>query len=69
VESAGFAVGHWNDLTGEAAGLIETLLSLPASPLGLHAFVEDLAEKARNLTRGLSSGRRRVIQGIPHAVA
>ena len=69
VESAGFAVEAWNDLTGQAAALMEAFLALPASPLGLHAFVEDFAEKARNLTRGLSSGRLRVIQGVAHAVA
>jgi sarcosine/dimethylglycine N-methyltransferase len=69
VESAGFAVDHWNDLTGEAVTLMEAVLSLPPSPLGLHAFVEDFTEKAQNLTRGLASGRLRVIQGIAQAVA
>ena len=69
VESAGFAVEHWNDLTDQAAALMEAFLSLPPSPLGLHAFVEDFAEKAKNLTRGLSGGRLRVIQGIMRAVA
>jgi hypothetical protein len=43
---------------------MEAFLSLPPSPLGLHAFVEDFTEKARNLTRGLASGRLRVIQGM-----
>ncbi len=69
VESAGFAVDHWKDLTGQAATLMEAFLSLPPSPLGLHAFVEDFTEKAKNLTRGLSSGRLRAIQGIMRAVA
>jgi sarcosine/dimethylglycine N-methyltransferase len=64
VESAGFTVDHWNDLTDQAAALMEAFLSLPPSPLGLHAFVEDFTEKARNLTRGLASGRLRVIQGV-----
>jgi len=68
VESAGFAVDHWNDLTGEAVTLMEAVLSLPPSPLGLHAFVEDFTEKAQNLTRGLASGRLRAIQGIAQAV-
>jgi sarcosine/dimethylglycine N-methyltransferase len=69
VESAGFAVDHWNDLTDQAAELMEALLSLPPSPLGLHAFVERFTQKATNLTRGMSSGRLRVIQGIARAIA
>jgi len=69
VETAGFAVSVWNDLTDQAAALMEAIVSLPPSPLGLHAFVEDFAQKASNLTRGLASGRLRAIQGIAHAVA
>ncbi len=46
----------------------QAFVSLPPSPLGLHAFVEDFAQKAGNLTRGLASGRLRAIQGIAHAV-
>jgi sarcosine/dimethylglycine N-methyltransferase len=68
-ESAGFAVEHWNDLTDQAAELMESVLALPPGPLGLHAFVERFTEKATNLTRGLSGGRIRVIQGIARAVA
>ena len=67
IESAGFAVDHWNDLTSEAAALMQAFLSLPASPLGLHAFVGNFAAKAANLTEGLSSGRLRAIQGIARA--
>jgi sarcosine/dimethylglycine N-methyltransferase len=69
IESAGFAVEHWNDLTDQAAELMTAFMSLPPSPLGLHAFVERFAEKAGNLTRGLSSGRVRAIQGVARAVA
>jgi sarcosine/dimethylglycine N-methyltransferase len=69
VESAGFAVEHWNDLTDQAAELMAAFLSLPPIPLGLHAFVERFTEKAGNLTRGLSGGRLRVIQGIGRAIA
>lgn len=68
VEAAGFAVSHWNDLTDQAAELMEVFLSLPPSPLGLHAFVEDFTRKAGNLTQGLASGRVRAIQGIALAV-
>jgi sarcosine/dimethylglycine N-methyltransferase len=67
IESAGFTVEHWNDLTDPAAALMEAVLSRPAGPLGLHAFVSDFAAKAANLTRGLSSGRLRAIQGIARA--
>ena len=68
VEAAGFAVSQWNDLTDQAAELMEAFLSLPPSPLGLHAFVEDFARKAGNLTRALASGRLRAIQGIAQAI-
>jgi sarcosine/dimethylglycine N-methyltransferase len=68
VESSGFAVEHWNDLTEQAAGTMQTLLTLPPSPLGLHAFVPDFAAKAQNLTQGLTDGRLRTIQGIARAV-
>jgi SAM-dependent methyltransferase len=67
IESAGFAVVHWNDLTEEAAPFMENLLAAPVGPLGLHAFVDNFAEKANNLTRGLSNGRLRVIQGVAQA--
>jgi sarcosine/dimethylglycine N-methyltransferase len=55
--------------TGLAAEFMSAFLSLPPSPLGLHAFVERFSEKAGNLTRGLSSGRVRVIQGVARAIA
>jgi SAM-dependent methyltransferase len=69
VESAGLTVCQWNDLTEQAAALMDAFLSLPPSPLGLHAFVEGFTEKARNLTRGLSAGRLRAIQAIAQAAA
>ncbi|OBB81162.1 SAM-dependent methyltransferase [Mycobacterium colombiense] len=64
VTSAGFAVRHWNDLTDEAAVLMEALLAQPANPLGLHAFVTDFERKAENLTRALADGRLRAIQAV-----
>jgi sarcosine/dimethylglycine N-methyltransferase len=67
VESAGFAVDHWNDLTDQASALMQALLALPPNPLGLHAFVADFAVKAWNLTTALTGGRLRVIQGIARA--
>ncbi|OBK32603.1 SAM-dependent methyltransferase [Mycobacterium sp. 1245111.1] len=68
VESAGFAIAQWNDLTDQAATLMQALLALPPSPLGLQAFVSDFARKAQNLTAALSDGRLRAIQGVARAI-
>jgi sarcosine/dimethylglycine N-methyltransferase len=67
VESAGFAIEHWNDLTDQAATLMQAVLAQPAGPLGLHAFVTDFTRKAENLTRALADGRLRAIQGVARA--
>lgn len=64
VTSAGFAVQHWNDLTETASSLMQALLAQPPQPLGLHAFVTDFGRKAENLTRALTDGRLRAIQGV-----
>jgi len=64
VESAGFAVEHWKDLTDQAAALMQAILAQPANPLGLHAFVSDFQRKAENLTHALADGRLRVIQAV-----
>ena len=64
VESAGFAVQHWNDLTDQAGTLMRTILAQPPIPLSLHAFVTDFSLKAQNLTRALADGRLRTIQGV-----
>jgi SAM-dependent methyltransferase len=69
IDTAGFAVVHWNDLTEQAAPFMETFLSAPPGPLGLHTFIDNFAEKVNNLGRGLSSGRLRVIQGVAQALA
>lgn len=68
VESAGFTVRHWNDLTETASSLMQVLLAQPPQPLGLHAFVTDFARKAENLTRALADGRLRAIQGVAVAI-
>jgi SAM-dependent methyltransferase len=69
VESAGFAVEHWNDLTDQATALMQAMLAQPANPLGLHAFVTDFQRKAENLTRALADGRLRAIQAVTQAVS
>jgi SAM-dependent methyltransferase len=67
IESAGFAVEHWNDLTERAAAQMQAILAQPANPLGLHAFVTDFQRKAENLTQALADGRVRAIQAICEA--
>ncbi len=67
IEEAGFVVEQWNDLTDDAAALMETVSALPPSPIGLHTFVANFTEKAGNLTAGLASSRLRVIRGIARA--
>ena len=67
IEEAGFFVEQWNDLTDDAAALMETVSALPPSPIGLHTFVANFTEKAGNLTAGLASSRLRVIRGIARA--
>src|SRR5215469_12802330 len=64
IETAGFAVREWNDLTEPAAEFMKSFLAGPPAPLGLHTFVENFAVKADHLTRGLSDGSLRVIQGV-----
>jgi sarcosine/dimethylglycine N-methyltransferase len=67
IVAAGFTVVHWNDLTEPAALFMENFLSGSPGPLGLHTFIDNFAEKADHLTRGLSRGRVRVIQGVARA--
>jgi len=67
IESAGFTVKHWNDLTDQAGAVMQAVLAQPPSPLGLHAFVADFERKAENLTRALTDGRLRVIQAVVRA--
>jgi sarcosine/dimethylglycine N-methyltransferase len=69
VESAGFAVEHWNDLTEQATALMQVMLAQPANPLGLHTFVTDFKRKVENLTRALADGRLRAIQGVARTIA
>jgi sarcosine/dimethylglycine N-methyltransferase len=68
IETAGFEIEQWNDLTGHAAAMMQTLLKLPPSPIGLQAFVPDFESKASNLTAALADGRLRAVQGLARAV-
>ncbi|MFE9322040.1 class I SAM-dependent methyltransferase [Nocardia sp. NPDC052278] len=67
IETAGFVIEQWNDLTEHAAATMRTVLASPPNPVGLHAFVPNFAEKAENLTRGLADGSLRAIQVIARA--
>jgi sarcosine/dimethylglycine N-methyltransferase len=68
VESSGFAIEQWNDLTDQAAALMQALLNQPPNPLGLHAFVTDFNQKVENLTLALADGRLRAVQGVARAI-
>ena len=68
IETAGFEIEQWNDLTGQAAAIMQALLKLPPSPIGLQAFVPNFETKASNLTAALADGRLRAVQGIARAV-
>ena len=68
IETAGFEIEQWNDLTGQAAAMMRTLLTLPSSPIGLQAFVPGFESKAENLTAALANGRLRAVQGVTRAV-
>ena len=68
IGTSGFEIEQWNDLTGQAAAMMQTLFTLPPSPIGLQAFVPDFASKAKNLTAALANGRLRAVQGVARAV-
>jgi SAM-dependent methyltransferase len=67
IGTSGFAIEQWNDLTGQAAAMMQTLLALPPGPIGLQAFVPGFASKAKNLTAALADGRLRAVQGVARA--
>jgi SAM-dependent methyltransferase len=69
VESAGFALEHYSDLTEQATALMQAMLAQPADALGLHVFVPDFRRKVENLTLALADGRLRAIQGVAHAIS
>src|SRR5215468_11799951 len=68
IETSGFEIEQWNDLTDQAATMMQALLTLPPRPIGLQAFVPDFESKAKNLTAALADGRLRVVQGVAQAV-
>ena len=67
IESAGFSVAQWSDMTEDAVTIMETFLRSPPGALGLHVFVDSFVEKANNLVRGLADGRLCALQAIAEA--
>ena len=67
IETSGFEIEHWNDLTDDTAATMRALLMLPPSPIGLQAFVPNFESKAKNLTTALADGRLRAVQGVARA--
>jgi len=68
IATSGFEIEQWNGLTGQAATMMQTLLTLPPSPIGLQAFVPNFTSRAKNLTAALADGRLRAVQGVARAV-
>jgi sarcosine/dimethylglycine N-methyltransferase len=68
IETSGFEIEQWNDLTDQAAATMQMLLTMPLSPIGLQAFVPNFESKAQNLTAALADGRLHAVQGIARAV-
>lgn len=68
IESAGFEVRAWNDMTERSAALMRALVSAPRPPLGLHVFVPDFPRRLENLVAGLEQGRARLVQALALAV-
>jgi len=68
IETSGFEIEQWNDLTDGAAATMQALRMLPPSPIGLQAFVPNFESKAKNLTSALADGRLRAVQGLARAI-
>jgi ubiquinone/menaquinone biosynthesis C-methylase UbiE len=64
LESAGFTIEHWVDLTDEIGPVMRTIQELPPSPLGLQAFVPNFRQRLQNLTAALSDGRLRALRAV-----
>jgi ubiquinone/menaquinone biosynthesis C-methylase UbiE len=64
VESAGFCLQEWNDLTQPTAEIMAAVFAQPPSPLGLQVFIPDFAAKVANIVRGFRDGWLRVIQAV-----
>ncbi len=68
IATSGFEIEQWNDHTGQAAAMMQTLLTLPPSPIELQVFDPGFWSKAENLTAALADGRLPAVQGVARAV-
>lgn len=64
VQSAGFQIRDWDDLTAPTVETMRAITTLAPNPLGLQVFVPDFADKIRNMARGYSEGWLQVIQAV-----
>jgi ubiquinone/menaquinone biosynthesis C-methylase UbiE len=69
LDSVGFSVRVWEDITQEALDFYRQLADSPPtpSPLGLHLLVDDLPTKGANLVRNAREGRLVVLRGVAGA--
>lgn len=64
LRDVGFDVLEWNDRTATAGAALDALIARPASPLGLHVFVNDFARKLRNFRASAEHDGVRLIQAV-----
>lgn len=64
IETAGFQVTEWADLTEPTVETMRTIMTLQPNPLGLQVFVPAFADKVRNMARGYNAGWLHVIQAV-----
>jgi sarcosine/dimethylglycine N-methyltransferase len=68
VESAGFAVEHWNDLTTRRPRRCRCSWRYRLTRSDCMPSLPEFAEKAQNLTRALTDGRLWAVQAVARAV-
>lgn len=64
VETAGFAVAEWQDLTTMAIDFVQQLLASPPGPLGPQAYVPDLPAKIATFLDNLRHERAGLVQAL-----
>jgi SAM-dependent methyltransferase len=64
LETAGFRVGAWNDLTAVSIEFMRAFTAGPTPPLGLQVFVPDFEAKLEIYLDNLEQNRARLIQAV-----
>lgn len=64
LESTGFAVSTWNDLSEAAAEFMTTVNAAEPPPVGIHLLVPDIAVKGPNIVANIRENRLRLIQCV-----